>query len=253
MTTQTQTRTASPVRTAIVTGGSRGIGRAVAARLAADGLAVVVGYAGNRADAESAVAEIEAAGGRAVAARADVADEVAVSALFDLAETTYGGIDVVVHAAGRMTLSTIADLDLDDLDALHRTNIRGTFVVAQQAARRIRDDGAVVTFSTTVLGTSFPTYGAYAASKGAVEATTLILAREMRGRRVTVNCVAPGPTATDMFLDGKDDELVERLAQQNPLQRLGTPGDIAEVVAFLASPAGHWVNGQVLRANGGMA
>lgn len=254
MTTDTTATTpTSHPRTAIVTGGSRGIGRAVATRLAADGLAVVVAYAGNHADAEATVAAIEAGGGRALAVQADVADEAAVSRLFDAAEETYGGIDVVVHAAGRMTLSTIADLDLDDLDALHRTNIRGTFVVAQQAARRIRDGGAVLTFSTTVVGTAFPTYGAYAASKGAVEATTLILAREMRGRDVTVNCVAPGPTATDMFLDGKDDELVERLAQQNPLQRLGTPEDIAEVVAFLVSPAGHWVNGQVLRANGGMA
>ncbi|MEO9323606.1 SDR family oxidoreductase [Nocardioides sp. C4-1] len=240
-------------RTAIVTGGSRGIGRAVATRLAADGLAVVVGYAGNRADAESAVTEIEAAGGTATAVQADVADEHAVAALFDAADALGGGVDVVVHAAGRMVLSPIADLDLDDLDALHRTNIRGTFVVARQAARRLRDDGSVVTFSTSVVATQFPTYGAYAASKGATEAITLILARELRGRRITVNCVAPGPTATEMFLDGKSDELVADLAQQNPLERLGTPSDIAEVAAFLASPAGHWVNGQVLRANGGMA
>jgi 3-oxoacyl-[acyl-carrier protein] reductase len=239
-------------RVAIVTGGSRGIGRQVAARLAADGIAVVVNYAGNEAQAKEAVAEITAAGGQAIAVQADVADETAVAALFDEAERAYGGVDVVVHAAGVMILSPLADLDLDVLDRMHRTNIRGTFVVAQQAARRLRPGGALITFSTSVIGTQFPTYSAYAASKGAVEAMTMILARELRGRDVTVNTVAPGPTATDMFLDGKDDELVAHLAAQAPLERLGTPEDIAEVVAFLAGPRGHWINGQVIRANGGM-
>lgn len=244
--------TPSQVRVAIVTGGSRGIGRAVSNRLAADGHAVVVNYAGDTAAADDTVAAITAAGGRAVAAKADVASEEAVAALFDLADTEFGGVDVVVNCAGRMALSPIAELELGVLDQLHRTNIRGTFVVAQQAARRLRAGGSLVTMSTSVLGTQFPTYGAYAASKGAVEAITMILARELRGRDVTVNCVAPGPTATDLFLDGKSDEQIEALAQNPPLQRLGTPEDIASVVAFLAGPGGHWVNGQVLRANGGM-
>jgi 3-oxoacyl-[acyl-carrier protein] reductase len=239
-------------RVAIVTGGARGIGRETASRLAADGYAVVVGYAGNRDRAEAAVKEITAAGGRADAVQADVADEQQVAALFDTAEARYGGIDVVVHAAGRMYLAPVADLDLAELDAVHRTNIRGTFVVAQQSARRIRGGGAIVTFSTSVVGLAFPGYGAYSASKGAVEALTMVLARELRGRDVTVNTVAPGPTATDMFFEGKDEETVARLAAQPPLERLGTPGDIANVVAFLASPAGHWVNGQVVRANGGI-
>ncbi|MFJ8276046.1 SDR family oxidoreductase [Streptomyces griseoviridis] len=239
-------------RVAIVTGGSRGIGREVAQRLAADGLAVVVGYVGSEKAAQDAVRTIEEAGGTAFPARADVADETEVAALFDLAETTYGGIDVVVHAAGRMPLSPVADLDLADLDAVYRTNIRGTFVVDQQAARRLRPGGTIVNFSTSILGLAFPGYGAYAASKGAVEALTLILARELRGRDVTVNAVAPGPTATDLFLDGKDEETVARLAAQPPLERLGTPRDIASVVAFLAGPDGRWVNGQVLRANGGI-
>ncbi|MDT0476538.1 SDR family oxidoreductase [Streptomyces sp. DSM 41014] len=239
-------------RVAIVTGGSRGIGREVAQRLAADGLAVVVGYAGSEKAAQDAVRTIEEAGGTAFPARADVADETEVAALFDLAETTYGGIDVVVHAAGRMPLSPVVDLDLADLDAVYRTNIRGTFVVDQQAARRLRPGGTIVNFSTSILGLAFPGYGAYAASKGAVEALTLILARELRGRDVTVNAVAPGPTATDLFLDGKDEETVARLAAQPPLERLGTPRDIASVVAFLAGPDGRWVNGQVLRANGGI-
>jgi 3-oxoacyl-[acyl-carrier protein] reductase len=239
-------------RVAVVTGGSRGIGRAVAGRLAAEGYAVALAYAGREDLAEQAVAEIEGAGGRALAVQADVADEEAVARLFDRAEADFGGVDVVVNAAGKMSLATVADLDLTVLDELHRTNIRGTFVVAQQAARRLRAGGALIAFSTSVLGTAFPTYGAYAASKGAVEALTLILARELRGRDVSVNTVAPGPTATDMFLDGKDDELIARLAAQSPMERLGTPDDIAEVVAFLAGPRGHWVNGQVVRVNGGM-
>ncbi|HZX37360.1 MAG TPA: SDR family oxidoreductase [Streptomyces sp.] len=239
-------------RVAIVTGGSRGIGREAVSRLAADGFAVVVGFAGNRDLAEAAVKDVTAAGGRALAVQADVADEQAVAELFATAQSEFGGVDVVVHAAGRMHLAPIADLDLAVLDAVHRTNIRGTFVVAQQAARKVRNGGAVITFSTSVVGLAFPGYAAYSASKGAVEALTLILAREMRGRDITVNAVAPGPTATDLFLDGKDEETIARLAAQPPLERLGTPADIAEVVAFLASPAGHWVNGQVIRANGGI-
>ncbi|MEU2206636.1 SDR family oxidoreductase [Streptomyces hygroscopicus] len=240
-------------RVAVVTGGSRGIGRATVSRLAADGFAVVVGYAAHRDRAEAAVRQVTAAGGRAVAVPADVADERRVAALFDTAESEFGGVDVVVHAAGRGASSVpVAELDLAELDAVHRTNVRGTFVVAQQAARRVRGGGAVITFSTSVVGLAFPGYGAYSASKGAVEALTMILARELRGRDVTVNAVAPGPTATDLFLDGKDEETIARLAARPPLERLGTPTDIAGVVAFLASPAGHWVNGQVIRANGGI-
>ncbi|MFR9799935.1 SDR family oxidoreductase [Streptomyces sp. MS06] len=240
-------------RVAVVTGGSRGIGRETVGRLAADGFAVVIGYSGNRDSAEAAVKQVTGMGGRAVAVQADVADEQQAATLFTAAESEFGGVDVVVHAAGRIHLAPVADLDLAELDALHRTNVRGTFVIAQQAARRIRDGGAVVTFSTSVVGLAFPGYGAYSASKGAVEALTLILARELRGRNVTVNAVAPGPTATDLFLEGKDEETIARLAAQPPLERLGTPADIAGVVAFLASPAGHWVNGQVIRANGGIA
>ncbi|MFI0357427.1 SDR family oxidoreductase [Actinomadura sp. 9N407] len=239
-------------RVAVVTGGSRGIGRQAVSRLAADGFAVVVGYAGARDLAEEAVKEVTAAGGRAVAVQADVAEEREAAGLFAAAESEYGGVDVVVHAAGRMHLAPIADLDLAELDALYRTNIRGTFAIAQQAARKVRPGGTIITFSTSVVGLAFPGYGAYSASKGAVEALTLILARELRGRDVTVNAVAPGPTATGLFLDGKDEETVARLAAQPPLERLGTPADIAEVVAFLASPAGHWINGQVVHANGGI-
>ncbi|MFE2299605.1 SDR family oxidoreductase [Streptomyces sp. NPDC059445] len=240
-------------RVAIVTGGSRGIGRESAERLAREGYAVVVNYAGNAAEADKAVAAIGEAGGQAVAFRADVAEEAEVAALFDTAEKTFGGVDVVVHAAGVMTLAPLVDLDLDALDRMHRTNIRGTFVVDQQAARRLRAGGAIINFSSSVLALAIPGYTAYAATKGAVEAMTLILAREMRGRDITVNAVAPGPTATALFLDGKDEETIARMAAQPPLERLGTPEDIASVVAFLAGPGGRWVNGQVLRANGGIA
>jgi 3-oxoacyl-[acyl-carrier protein] reductase len=251
MTTHTHQQTTAE-RVAVVTGGSRGIGRAVSQKLAEDGLAVVVNYASDASAADETVTAINDAGGRAIAVQADVAEEKEVAALFDRAEEEFGGVDLVVNAAGRMTLSTIADLDLAALDAMHRTNIRGTFVVAQQAARRLRTGGSFVGFSTSVVGTQFPTYGGYAASKGAVEAMTMILARELRGRDITVNTVAPGPTATDLFLDGKTPEEIDRLAKTPPLERLGTPEDIAAVVAFLGSPAGHWVNGQILRANGGM-
>ncbi|MDY7090425.1 MAG: SDR family oxidoreductase [Actinomycetota bacterium] len=239
-------------RVAVVTGASRGIGRAIATTLAADGQAVVVGYAGNEAAAKEVVEEITTAGGKAIAAQADVAAEDEVSAMFDLAVEAFGGVDVVVNSAGKLALSPIAELDLDVLDELYRTNIRGSFVIARESARRIRAGGAIVMLSTSVVGLQFPNYGAYVASKGAVEAMTLILARELRGRDVTVNAVAPGPTATELFFEGKDEATIERLAKQPPLERLGAPADIADVVAFLAGPGGRWVNGQVLRANGGI-
>jgi len=237
-------------RVSIVTGGSRGIGRRTAERLAADGQAVVVLYASNEAEAKTVVEAITAAGGSAIGVKADVADEHAVAEAFDLAERTFGGVDVVVNSAGSMRLSPLADLDLDELDRMHRTNIRGAFVVNREAARRVRDGGAIVNFSSSVVKLAQPTYAAYAASKAAVEAISLILARELRGRDITVNAVAPGPTATALFLDGKDDATVERIAQLNPMQRLGQPDDIAEVVSFLAGP-GRWVNGQTVYANGG--
>lgn len=240
-----------PERTAIITGSSRGIGRAVAEQLAADGFAVVVNYAGNAAEAEKVVAAITATGGQAIAVQADVADEVAVAALFDTAERAFGGVDVVVNSAGIMILGPVGEFSLEDLDRMHRTNIRGTFVVNQQAARRVRSGGAIINVSTSAERQALPGYAAYAASKGAVEAIGMILARELRGRDVTVNTVAPGPTATDLFLNDKDEATIDRLAKLNPLERLGTPDDIAEVVSFLAGRS-RWINGQVIYANGGM-
>lgn len=244
--------TSSTGRVALVTGGSGGIGRAVVDRLLADGFAVAVHYAGNAAKAEAIVAEVAGKGGRAIAVGGDVADEVAMAAAFEATSAAFGGIDVVVNTAGIMLLGPIATLDLADLDRMHRTNIRGTFVVSQLAANRLRAGGAIINFSTTVTKTSFPTYGAYVASKAAVEGITLILARELRGKDITVNAVAPGPTATPLFLDGKDESTIANLAKAAPLERLGQPDDIAETVAFLAGPA-RWVNGQVIYANGGLA
>lgn len=236
-------------RVAVVTGGSRGIGRQTARRLAGDGYAVALAYLSDHDEAASAAAQ---AGPDALAVQADVADERAVSALFDAVEARFGGIDAVVHCAGALTKQTVADFDLDALDELHRTNIRGTFVVDQQAARRLRPGGALVNLSSSMVHIAAPTYGAYAASKGAIEALTLILARELDGRDVTVNAVAPGPTATEFFFAANDDEAVERAAGQSPLGRLGTPEDVAELIAFLVGPQGRWVNGQVVQANGGV-
>jgi len=243
--------TSTDTRVAIVTGGSRGIGRESAERLAADGFAIVINYAGNKTEADAAVEAITKNGGQAVAAQADVADEVAMATVFDLAEQTFGGVDVVVHAAGIMHLAPLVEQDLADFDRMVRTNLRGTYVVDQQAGRRLRTGGAIINFSTSVVGLKLPTYTAYNATKGAVEAITGILAKELGHRDITVNAVAPGPTATALFLDGKDDDLIARMAAQNPRGRLGSPADISEVVSFLAGP-GRWVNGQVIRVNGGI-
>ena len=239
-------------RTAIVTGGSGGIGRAVSERLAADGTAVVVHYAGKPSRAKETVQAIRAAGGQATLAGGDVADEGDMQALFSTATGTYGGVDVLVHTAGIMPLAPIAETDLDTFDQIIRTNVRGTFVVDQLAARQLRPGGAIVNFSTSITRLQMPTYGGYAASKGGVEALTLILARELRGRDITVNAIAPGPTGTPLFFEGKSQEVVDNIASMNPMERLGTPEDIAEVAAFLAGPA-RWVNGQVLYTNGGAA
>lgn len=244
--------TGNASRVAIVTGGSGGIGGAVARRLAHDGMSVAVHYSGNEGRAQSVVDDIVRDGGRAIALGGDIAEEESMTALFDRVEEEYGGLDVVVNTAGIMLLSPLTELKLDDLDRMHRINIRGTFVVSQQAARRVRAGGAIINFSTSVARLQFPAYTGYAASKGAVNAMTLILARELRGKDITVNAVAPGPTATDLFLDGKDEQTIAGLAKAPPLERLGTPDDIAEAVAFLAGP-GRWVNGQILYVNGGIA
>ncbi len=238
-------------RTALVTGGTGGMGRAIAAKLAADGFDVAVAYTGSVDLADAAVKEIADQGRRGAAFAADVADEEAVSALFDAVQDRFGHLDAVVHTAGINRPAALADLDLADFDEIHRVNVRGTFVVNQQAARRVHEGGAIVNVSSSMVRFAPPELSAYAASKAAVDALTRILAKEMRGRDITVNAVAPGPTATAAFLHSTTAEERQQLAALPPLGRLGSPDDIAGIVSFLAGPAGRWVNGQVVYANGG--
>ena len=239
-------------KVAIVTGGSRGIGAAVAERLAKDGFAVVINYSGDTKSAEALAAKIEGAGGLALTVRADVSDPDAVRDMFVTTEKTFGGVDVLVNNAGIMQLAKIADSDDALFDRQIAVNLKGSFNAMREAARRLRDGGRIVNLSTSVVGTKLETYSVYAATKAAVETMTAILSKELRGRSITVNAVAPGPTSTDLFLNGKSPELVDRLAKMNPMERLGTPEDIASAVGFLVGPDGGWINGQVLRANGGM-
>ena len=238
-------------RTALVTGGTGGMGRAIAAKLAADGFDVAVAYTGSVDLADAAVKEIADQGRRGAAFAADVADEEAVSAVFDAVQDRFGHLDAVVHTAGINRPAALIDLDLADFDEIHRVNVRGTFVVNQQAARRVHEGGAIVNVSSSMVRFAPPELSAYAASKAAVDALTRILAKEMRGRDITVNAVAPGPTATAAFLHSTSAEEQQQLAALPPLGRLGSPDDIAGIVSFLAGPAGRWVNGQVVYANGG--
>jgi 3-oxoacyl-[acyl-carrier protein] reductase len=239
-------------KVAIVTGASRGIGAAVAERLAKDGFTVVVNYAESIAPAEALVRKIQETGGQALAAKADVSDAAAVRRMFDAAETAFGGVDVLVNNAGIMTLANIAEADDAAFDRQIAINLKGTFNTLREAATRVRPGGRIINFSSSVVGLLQPGYGIYAATKAGVEALTGVMAKELRGRNITVNAIAPGPTGTDLFLKGKPQELVDRLAKMAPLERLGEPTDIADAVAFLASPDGRWINGQTLRANGGI-
>jgi 3-oxoacyl-[acyl-carrier protein] reductase len=239
-------------KVALVTGASRGIGSSVAERLARDGFTVIINYAESAEPAEALVHKIEQAGGRALAAKADISDAVSVRRMFDAAEAAFGGVDVLVNNAGIMTLAPIADTDDASFDRHIAVNLKGTFNTLREAAKRLRSGGRIINFSSSVVGMLMPTYGVYAATKAAVEALTSVLAKEVRGRNITVNAVAPGPTATDLFLKGKPQEVVDRMAKMAPLERLGQPSDIADVVAFLAGPDAAWVNGQVLRVNGGI-
>ncbi|WP_339427560.1 MULTISPECIES: SDR family oxidoreductase [unclassified Pseudomonas] len=245
--------TDNSLKTALVTGGSRGIGQCIAMRLAADGFAVVVNFAHNTAKAEETVAAIQSVGGRAIAVKGDVGNPEDVAALFTAAKEAFGRIDVVVNSAGIMPMATIRESSLADFDTVIATNLRGAFLVLGQAAAHVDDGGRIIALSTSVIAKSFPSYGPYIASKAGVEGLVHVLANELRGRRITVNAVAPGPVGTDLFFEGKSPEQIAQIANLAPLERLGTPEDIASAVAFLAGPDGGWINSQVLRSNGGFA
>jgi 3-oxoacyl-[acyl-carrier protein] reductase len=239
-------------KVAIVTGASRGIGAAIAERLASDGFAVVINYAGKAAEAEALAAEIEQAGGKALTAQADVSDAAAVGRMFEAAEAAFGRVDVLVNNAGIMRLAPLAESDDALIDSHIAVNLKGVIYTLREAARRLGNGGRIINLSSSVVGLYQPTYAVYAATKAGVEAMTHVLAQELRGRNITVNAVAPGPTATALFLDGKPQEVVDHLLKLSPLERLGQPRDIAAAVSFLAGPDGAWINGQVLRANGGI-
>jgi 3-oxoacyl-[acyl-carrier protein] reductase len=241
------------VKVAIVTGASRGIGRAIAKRLAADRFLVVVNYAGSMAKAEQAVDEINLSGGEAIAIQGDVANAYDVKQLFEKTLQTFGQIDVVVNNAGIMSLSPILDVDVEIFDKVIATNLRGAFLMLGQAAQHVAEGGRIIALSSSVLAKCFPAYGPYIASKAGVEGLVHVLANELRGRNITVNAVAPGPVATELFLSDKSEEQIAQLSKSAPLDRLGQPEDVASVVAFLAGPDGGWINGQIVRANGGFA
>jgi 3-oxoacyl-[acyl-carrier protein] reductase len=245
--------TNSLTKSAIVTGASGGIGGSVARRLAKDGFAVTVNYAGKAAAAQSVVEEIEAAGGQAVAVQADVANAADVERLFRESMDAFGEPDAIVHSAGIMPLFQISGGDVATFDRVIATNLRGAFLVFAQAAQHVSDGGRIIAFSSSVLAKAFAGYGAYIASKAGVEGLVHVLAYELRGRNVSVNGVAPGPVGTDLFLHGKSAEQIDHFKKMSPLERLGMPQDIANLVSFLASPEGGWINSQILRANGGFA
>ncbi len=240
-------------RVALVTGGSGGIGRAVSLRLATDGFAVVVHYAGSADKAEAVVNEIKSKDGRAISAQGDVAGAGDMEQLFKTTLDEFGKVDVVVHCAGIMPLMSIIDADLEVFDKLIATNLRGAFLVLKQSAQHVSEGGRIIAFSSSVIAKSLPTYGPYIASKAAVEGLVRVLTNELRGRNITVNAVAPGPVPTELFLKGKTEAQIDAFRKMPPLERLGQPEDIAAAVSFLAGPDGAWVNGQVLRANGGFA
>ncbi len=240
-------------RVALVTGGSGGIGRVVSLRLAKDGFIVVLNYAGNAEKAEQVANEIKSADGQTLIIQADVSNEADVERMFKQIVDTFGRIDVVVHTAGIMPVMTIAETDVAVFDRIISTNLRGTLIVFKHSAKHVSEGGRIMAFSSSVIAKSFPTYGPYIASKAGVEGLMHVLTNELRGRNITVNAVAPGPIPTELFLKGKSEERIDEFRKMSPLERLGQPEDIAGVVSFLAGPDGGWVNGQVVRANGGFA
>jgi len=237
----------------LVTGASRGIGAAVAKKLAGQAAKVIINYAGSQAEADQTVQEIKANGGDAIALKADVSKAGEVATLFNEAIAHYGRIDVLVNNAGIMITKLLKDTTDDDFTRQFEVNVRGTFNTLREAATKPANGGTVINFSTTLTRAMIPTYATYVATKGAVEQLTRVFAKEMGGRGITVNAVLPGPTNTDLFIKGKTQETIIRLAALNAFNRLGEPEDIAKVVAFLASDDAKWISGQTIGVNGAMA
>lgn len=240
-------------KVAIVTGASRGIGAAIAQRLAHDGFAVVINYATSANEADALAAKLKESNYPAIAVKADVSKPDDVRRLFDMAEKTLGKVDVLVNNAGILKTMPLAETSDELFEQTFAINLRGTFNTLREAAKRLNNGGRIINFSSTVLALNLPGYAVYNGTKAAVEAVTRVFAKELRGRNITVNAVAPGPVATDLFLNGKSEEQIQQFAKMPPLERLGQPDDIAGVISFLAGPDAGWVNGQTLRANGGLA
>jgi 3-oxoacyl-[acyl-carrier protein] reductase len=237
----------------LVTGASRGIGASIARRLAAAGAKVVVNYAGGKDAAEQVVNEIRQQGGDALALQADVSNAAEVKAMFDAAIAHYGRVNVLVNNAGIMILKTIKDTTDEDFSRSFDINVKGTFNTMREAATRLADNGSVINFSTSVLRIMLPSYGTYVATKAAVEQLTRVFAKEVGNRGINVNSVSPGPTGTDLFFNGKSQEVIDRLASMSAFNRIGKPEDIANVIVFLASDEAKWISAQNIGVNGAMA
>ena len=238
-------------KVALITGSSRGIGRAIAERLGADGISVVINYQTNEEAAEKVVAAIEANGGDAVAVRADVVDPQQLRGLFDAAEEHFGGLDILVNNVGIGGFAPIAAATDEQFDTIFATNTRATFVALREAARRLREGGRIVVISSGIALAHGPGTGIYGASKAAGDAMALTLAKELGHRGITVNSVLPSVTRTDAA-EGLSPDILNRILAQTPLRRLGEPADIADIVGFLVSGEGRWITGQTINAGGGM-
>jgi len=240
-------------KVALVTGSSRGIGAVTAIALAENGAKVIVNYNGSKNAADEIVEKIKARGAEAIALKADVSKEAEVENLFNEAIAAFGKLDILINNAGIMITKPIAQTSTEDFDQMFNINVKGVFNTLRQAAKKLHDGGSIVNLTSTVTRTLFPGYGTYCATKGAVEQFTRIFAKEMGSRGINVNAVAPGPTETELFLDGKSEEGVARLAASSAFGRLGQPEDIANFVVNMVSEDSKWVSGQIIGANGAMA